>query len=68
MSQRNKLKFQRGAAAKTKFEDRKGAENRHHDRDGKAGPRKISSLSQPCGNLSRDRALLWQSALEGFFS
>jgi hypothetical protein len=32
MSQGNKLKFQRGAAANTEFEDRnKGAENRHHD-------------------------------------
>ncbi len=41
MSQGNKLKFQRGAAANTEFEDRnKGAENRHHDRDGTAGPRK----------------------------
>ena len=41
MSQGNKVKFQRGAAANTEFEDRnKGAENRHHDRDGMAGPRK----------------------------
>jgi hypothetical protein len=41
MSQGNKLKFQRGAAANTEFEDRnKGAENRHHDRDGTAGPQK----------------------------
>ena len=41
MSQGNKLKFQRGAAANTEFEDRnKGTENRHHDRDGMAGPRK----------------------------
>ena len=41
MSQGNKLKFQRGAAANTEFEDRsKGAENCHHDRDGMAGPRK----------------------------
>ena len=40
MSQGNKLKFQRGAAANTEFEDRnKGAENRHHDRDGMAAPR-----------------------------
>jgi hypothetical protein len=39
MSQGNKLKFQGGAAAKTEFEDRnKGGENRHHDRDGTAGP------------------------------
>jgi hypothetical protein len=41
MSQGNKLKFQRGAAANTEFEDRnKGAENRHHDRDRMVGPRK----------------------------
>jgi hypothetical protein len=41
MSQGNKLKFQRGAAANKEFEDRNnGAENRHHDRDGMAGPRK----------------------------
>jgi hypothetical protein len=39
MSQGNKLKFQRGATANAEFEDRnKGAENRHHDRDGMAGP------------------------------
>ena len=42
----NKLKFQRGAAANAEFKDRnKGAENRHHDCDGMAGPRK-SSFSQ----------------------
>jgi hypothetical protein len=41
MSQGNELEFQRGAAAKTESEDRnKGAENRHHDRDGTAGPSK----------------------------
>jgi hypothetical protein len=41
MSQGNKLQFQLSAAANTEFEDRnKGAENRHHDRDGTAGPRK----------------------------
>jgi hypothetical protein len=41
MSQSNKLKFQRGAAANTEFEDRnKGAENRHHDCDGMARTRK----------------------------
>ena len=41
MSQGNKLKFQRGPAANTEFEDRnKDAENRHHDRDGTAGLRK----------------------------
>jgi hypothetical protein len=41
MPQGNKLKFQRGAAANTEFEDRKNSgENRHHDRDGTAGPRK----------------------------
>ena len=41
VSQSNELKFQRGAAANTEFEDRnKGAENRHHDRDGMAGPQK----------------------------
>jgi hypothetical protein len=41
MSQGNKLKFQRGAAVNTEFEDRnKGAENRHHDRNGTADPRK----------------------------
>jgi hypothetical protein len=41
MSQGNKLKFQRGAAANTEFQDgNKGAENRHHDLDGMAGPRK----------------------------
>jgi hypothetical protein len=45
MSQGNKLKFQRGAAANTEFEDRnKGAENRHHDRDGMVGPRKSPVL------------------------
>jgi hypothetical protein len=39
MSQGNKLKFQGGAAANTEFEDlNKGAENRHHHRDGMAGP------------------------------
>ena len=38
MSQGNKLKFQRGAAANTEFEDRSdGGENRHHDGDGTAG-------------------------------
>ncbi len=38
MSQGNELKFQRGAAANTEFEDRnKGTENRHHDRDGMTG-------------------------------
>jgi hypothetical protein len=37
MSQGNKLKFQRGAAAKAEGEDRNnGKENRHHDRDGTA--------------------------------
>jgi hypothetical protein len=41
MLQGNKLKFQRCAAANTEFQDRnKGAENRHHDRDGMAGPPK----------------------------
>jgi hypothetical protein len=41
MSQGDKLKVQRGAAANAKFEDRsKGAENRHHEGDGTAGPRK----------------------------
>jgi IS5 family transposase len=41
MSQGNKLKFQRSAAANTEFEDRNnGAENRHHDHDSMAGPRK----------------------------
>jgi hypothetical protein len=42
MLQGNKLKFQGGAAANTEFADRntRGAENRHHDRDGMAGPRK----------------------------
>jgi hypothetical protein len=39
MSQGNKLKFQQGAAANSEFEN-KGAENRHHDRDAMAGPRK----------------------------
>jgi hypothetical protein len=37
----NKLKLQRGAAAKTEGEDRNnGEENRQHDRDGTAGPQK----------------------------
>jgi hypothetical protein len=37
----NKLKFQRGAAAKTEGEDRNnGGKNRHHDGDGTAGCRK----------------------------
>ena len=41
MSQGNKLKFQRGAAAKAESEDRNnGGENRHHDGDGKTGPQK----------------------------
>jgi hypothetical protein len=41
MSQGNKLEFQRGADANTEFEDRnKRAENRHHVRDGMAGPQK----------------------------
>jgi hypothetical protein len=45
MAQGNKLKFQRGAAANTEFEDRtKGAENRHHDHDGTAGQRKSPAL------------------------
>ena len=40
MSQGDKLKFQRGAAANTEFEDRnKGGENRHHAGDGTAGRR-----------------------------
>jgi hypothetical protein len=47
MSQGNELKFQRGTAAKTEFEDRnKGPENRHH-RDGTAGLRKSPALPQP---------------------
>jgi hypothetical protein len=38
MPQGNKLKFERGAAANTEFEDRKNSgENGHHDRDGMAG-------------------------------
>jgi hypothetical protein len=41
MSQGNKLKFQRGAAAKAEGEDRNnGGENRHHNRDGTTRPRK----------------------------
>ena len=54
MSQGNELKFQRGAAANTEFEDRnKGPKNRHH-RDGMAGLRKSPALPQPCGILSKD--------------
>jgi hypothetical protein len=38
MSQGDKLKLQRGAATKTKNEDRhNGKENRQHDRHGTAG-------------------------------
>jgi hypothetical protein len=37
MSQGNKLKLQRSAAANTEFENRKSAENRQHHRDGTAG-------------------------------
>ena len=55
MSKGNELKFQRGAAANTEFEDRnKGAENCHHDRDGTAGSPKSPVRSQPCGDLSTD--------------
>ena len=56
MSQGDKLKLQRGAAANTEFEvPTKGAENRHHNRDGTAAT--ISSLSQHCGNnLSKDKS------------
>jgi hypothetical protein len=56
MSQGNELKFQRGTAAKTEFEDRnKGPENRHH-RDGTAGLQKSPALlSLACGILSKDR-------------
>ena|SRR4030088_661148 len=54
MSQGNELKFQRGTAAKTEFEDRNnGPKNRHH-RDGTAGLRKSPALPQPCGILSKD--------------
>ena len=59
MSQDNELKFQRGAAANTEFEDRnKDTKNCHHDRDGVAGLGRISSLSQPCGDLSKDGGTL----------
>jgi hypothetical protein len=55
MSQGNKLKFQRGAAANTEFEDRnKGAEIRHHDRDGMAGPRKSPVFLSLVEILSKD--------------
>jgi hypothetical protein len=55
MSQSNKLKFQRGAAANTEFEDRNnGAENRRHDRDGMTGPRK-SPVFSGSGDLSKNR-------------
>jgi hypothetical protein len=37
MSQGNKLKFQRGAAANTEFQDQNKGNNCHHDRDGMAG-------------------------------
>jgi hypothetical protein len=63
MSQGNELKFQRGTAAKTEFEDRnKGPENRHH-RDGTADPRKSPALHQPCGILSKDSPRLAVTAL-----
>jgi hypothetical protein len=38
MSQGDKLKLQRGAATDAEFKDR--SENRHHDGDGTARPRK----------------------------
>ena len=45
MSQGDKLKFQRGAAANTESKsETRAAENRHHDRDGTAGPRKSPGL------------------------
>jgi hypothetical protein len=47
MSQGNKLKFQRGAAANTEFEDRnKGAENRHHNRDGMAARKNLQGSKE----------------------
>jgi hypothetical protein len=59
MSQGNKLKFQRGAAANTEFEDRnKGAENRHHDRHGTAGSRKSLVFVSLVEILSKDRRSL----------
>ena len=52
----DKLKFQRGAAAKTESEDRyTGRENRHHDRDGTAGSRKSPASLSPAEILSKDR-------------
>ena len=46
MSQGNKLKFQRGAAANREFEDRsKGAENRHHVRDDRPARENLQSFS-----------------------
>ena len=45
MLKSDKLEFERDAAAKTENQDRyKGKENRHHDRDGMAGPRKSPVL------------------------
>jgi hypothetical protein len=58
MSQGNKLKFQRGAAANTEFEDRnKGAENRHHDRHGTAGSRKSLVFVSHVQILSKDNLI-----------
>jgi hypothetical protein len=58
----NKLKFQRGPAAKAEGQDRNhGGENRHHDGDGKVGPRKSPCLCQACRDLSKDRALSAQN-------
>ena len=55
----NKLKFQRGAAAKPEGEDRNhGGENRHHDGDGKAGPRKSPAFLSLVEILSKDREVL----------
>ena len=52
----NKLKFQRGAAAKTEGEDRNnGGENRPQIVTVRPA-REITNFSQLCGDLSKDRA------------
>jgi hypothetical protein len=56
MLQGNQLKLQRGAAAKTEGEDRNnGEENRPHAVTVRLARENLQP-SQPCGDLSKDRA------------
>src|SRR5258708_40163274 len=60
MLKSDKLEFERGAAAKTENQDRyNGKENRHHDRDGRAGSQKSPASLSPVEILSKDR--VWRS-------